>query len=236
VLLEHVAWHSYTVVVSGKPDSRERLLAAAIEVIATRGEAALRLAEVAEMAGLKQPSIHYMFPTREDLVVAALRERYRRAVLDAIENFDSLVAGATTRDEFEQAAIRGLEFAMQVQRKAARAARLALFVKAETNDALLREINDASFEANQRLAAVLENAQRHGWIRNDVSPLTLAVWTRGQIFGRFVLEIDSSRYDGDEWTRFAIAAMMATVLIRTDASSEPTNGKAAGARSRTSRR
>lgn len=235
-MIEHLARSSYTVPVSDKPDSRERLLAAAIEVIATRGEAALRLAEVAEMAGLKQPSIHYMFPTREDLVVAALRERYRRAVLDVLETYDSLVAGATTRDEFVQASIRGLEFALQDQRKTARATRLALFVKAETNAALLRELNDAAFEGNQRLAAVLGNAQRQGWIRDDVSPLTLAVWIRGQVLGRFVLEIDSERYDGDEWTRFAIAAIEATLLANTDAPSKRSTGKAAGVRPRTSRR
>lgn len=201
---------------SAKPDSRQRLIDAAVEVIATKGESALRLTEIAEMAGLKQPSIHYMFPTREDLVVAALRERYRRSVLEAIISYDVLVATATTREEFIQASSLGLRFAMDETRKVARSTRLALFVKAETNAELLREINDASFEANQTLAAVIENAQRHGWVRDDVSPLTLAVWTRGQILGRYVLEMDSTRYDGEEWTRFAIAAIEAAVFGNTN--------------------
>ena len=157
---------------SAKADSRQRLIDAAVEVIATKGESALRLTEVAEMAGLKQPSIHYMFPTREDLVVAALRERYRRSVLEAIVSYDVLVATATTREEFMRASSLGLRFAMDEARKVARSTRIALFVKAETNAELLREINDASFEANKRLAAVIENAQRHGWVRDDVSPLT----------------------------------------------------------------
>lgn len=192
---------------SVKHDSRQRVIDAAVEVIATKGESALRLTEIAEMAGLKQPSIHYMFPTREDLVVAALRERYRRAVAEAIDSYDTLVAKATTREEFIRASTLGLRFAMDDARKVARAARLAVFVKAETNAELLREINDASFEANQRLASVIENAQRNGWVRDDVSPLTLAVWIRGQILGRYVLEIDGTRYDGEEWTRFAILAI-----------------------------
>jgi AcrR family transcriptional regulator len=199
-----------------KPDSRQRLIDAAVEVIATKGESALRLTEVAEMAGLKQPSIHYMFPTREDLVVAALRERYRRSVLEAIISYDVLVATATTREEFIRASSLGLRFAMDETRKVARSTRLALFVKAETNAELLREINDASFEANQSLAAVIENAQRRGWVRDDVSPLTLAVWTRGQILGRYVLEMDSTRYDGEEWTRFAITAIEAAVFGSTN--------------------
>lgn len=201
---------------SAKPDSRQRLIDAAVEVIATKGESALRLTEVAEMAGLKQPSIHYMFPTREDLVVAALRERYRRSVLEAIVSYDVLVATARTREEFMRASSIGLRFAMDETRKVARSTRLALFVKAETNAELLREINDASFEANQSLAAVIENAQRNGWVRDDVSPLTLAVWTRGQILGRYVLEMDSTRYDGEEWTRFAVTAIEAAVFGTTN--------------------
>jgi len=91
-----------------------------------------------------------------------------------------------------------------------------LFVKAETNAELLREINDASFEANQSLAAVIENAQQRGWVRDDVSPLALAVWTRGQILGRYVLKMDSTRYDGEEWTRFAITAIEEAVFVSTN--------------------
>ena len=192
---------------SVSPDSRQRLIDAAIEVIATKGESALRLTEVAEMAGLKQPTIHHFFPGREDLVVAAHRERYRRAVFDAFETFDSLVAGANTREEFVEASERGLRYAFQNSHKTARATRIALFAKAETNKELLQEINDSSFEANRGLATVIAKGQANGWIRDDFTPLTLAVWIRSQIFGRYVLEIDSDRYDGDEWTQISLAAI-----------------------------
>lgn len=216
--------------VSENPDSRQRLIDAAVEIIATKGESALRVTEVAEVAGLKQPTINYFFDGREGLVVAALRERYRRAVLDVIETYDGLVARATTRDEFVRASVDGLRFAMDDMRKAARATRIALFAKAETNAELLKELNDASYEANLRLAEVLENAQRQGWIRADVSPLTLAVWIRGQVLGRFVLEIDRSRYDGDEWTRFAIGAIEATLLANTRGGERRSSAEKTGTR------
>ena len=192
-------------------DVRERIIDAAIEVIATKGESALRLIEIAAMASIKQPSIYYFFPSREDLVIAAHRERYRRVLLDVVETFETQVASATTQEEFVQSAMRGLRFAFHENRAEARLTRIALISKAVTNESLLREINDASFGANQRFAGVLENAQRQGWIRDDVSPLTLAIWIRAQVLGRLVLEIDSSRYDGDEWTTFAIDAIVSTL-------------------------
>ena len=71
-------------------------------------------------------------------------------------------------------------------------------------------------EENQSLAAVIENARRRGWVRDDVSPLTLAVWTRGQILGRYVLKMDSTRYDGEEWTKFAITAIEEAMFVSTN--------------------
>lgn len=200
------------------PDSRQRLIDATIEVITEKGESAVRLAEIAEAVGIKQPSIYYFFPSREDLVVAAHRERFRRAVVDVIDTLDTHVAGVATREEFVQSAIRGLGFALSDERADQRATRVSLFAKAATNPELLREINDSSFEATTRFASILEHAQQRGWIRNDVPAMTLAIWVRSLIFGRFLLEVDRTRYDGNEWTRLTTAAIEATLLGNLDPS------------------
>ena len=94
--------------------------------------------------------------------------------------------------------------------------RVLLLAKGLSNEELLGEVNQAAFQSNQRLAAVLENAQRQGWIRNDVTPLTLAVWVRSQVIGRFLLEVDSKRYDGEEWTRLALSSIESTLLSGVD--------------------
>ena len=203
---------------SAVPDTRQRLIDAAVEVIETRGEAALRLGEIAEKAGIKQPSIYHFFPSREDLVVEAYREQYRRAVEQATRNFDEYIAQVETREEFIDAVEEGLLFTFDDQRSEIRAKRLSLLAKALENPGLRAEINDLTYESNKNLAQIFENAQRKGWIRSDVSGMTLAVWVRGQIFGRFLLELDRSRYDGDEWNRQAISSILAGTLTSVDQS------------------
>lgn len=195
-------------------DSRQRLIDAAIAIIAEKGESALRMSDIAAMVGIKQPSIYHFFPSREDLVVAAHRERFRRSIVDVIDTLAIHVADATTREEFVASAIRGLRFALSDDRKGQREIRVALFAKAITNPDLLREINDSSLEANQGFAEILGKAQQRGWIRDDVPPMTLAIWVRSLIFGRYLLEIDSSRYDGEGWTELTTAAIEATLLDR----------------------
>lgn len=191
-------------------ETRERLIDATIEVIATRGEAAVRMVEIAAVVGIKQPSIYHFFSSRDDLVVAAHRERYRRSVAQALGRFDAEFISATTADEFKDGWVRALRFAFSDERREARAVRLALLAKALTNDDLLREVNDAAYEGHQALAGIIEKAQDAGWVRSDVSALTLAVWTRSMIFGRLVLEIDPDRYDSDEWTDLAISSFSRT--------------------------
>lgn len=191
-------------------DTKERLIDAAIEVIASRGDAAVRLAEIAQTVGIKTPSIYYFFPRREDLVIAAHRERYRRAVAEALGRFEAEFASAKTQDEFREGSLRALQFAMSDERREARVVRLGLQAKALTNDDLLREVNEAAYEGHKALAEILERAQSTGWIRSDISPLTVAVWVRSMIFGRLILEIDGDRYDRDEWTQLALSSFTRT--------------------------
>lgn len=191
-------------------DTKERLIDAAIEVIASRGDAAVRLAEIAQTVGIKTPSIYYFFPRREDLVIAAHRERYRRAVAEALGRFEAEFASAKTQDEFREGSLRALQFAMSDERREARVVRLGLLAKALTNDDLLREVNEAAYEGHKALAEILERAQSTGWIRSDISPLTVAVWVRSMIFGRLILEIDGDRYDRDEWTQLALSSITRT--------------------------
>jgi AcrR family transcriptional regulator len=69
---------------------RQEILDAAVAVVVERGFAAARVADVAAIAGTSTGTVHYWFPTKSDLLDAALRhasDRARvrhRAVLDGL--------------------------------------------------------------------------------------------------------------------------------------------------------
>lgn len=201
---------------SSRANTYERLIQATIDVIDQRGEAAVRMGEIAAAAGIKQPSIYHFFEDREQLVVAAHRERYRRAVMQALGPFDRSVPKATTKEEFVRFGIEGLRHAFDAERGAVRSVRITLLSKALTDETLMREVNDASFEANRRLAEIVSEAQRRGWVRSDFTAITIATWIRSQIFGRFVVESDNARYDGDEWTDLAVTSIIDTLIVAPD--------------------
>lgn len=77
---------------SSEDQRRQEILAAAVAVVVERGFAAARVADVAALAGTSTGTVHYYFPTKADLLDAALRyasdrahERHR-AALDALDD------------------------------------------------------------------------------------------------------------------------------------------------------
>ena len=59
--------------------ARERILAAAVQRIATDGIDGVRIARIAMDAGVSPPLVHYHFDSRETLLAEALRYSYTRA-------------------------------------------------------------------------------------------------------------------------------------------------------------
>src|SRR5262249_11917232 len=69
------------------PDTRGLILQQAEYLIRTRGYSAFSYADLAEHAGITKASVHYHFPTKEELIVVLVREYMERfvAVLASIK-------------------------------------------------------------------------------------------------------------------------------------------------------
>lgn len=59
------------------PDTRERILEAACDVIAEHGIEDVRIARIATVAGVSPPLVHYHFATREALLAEALEHSFK---------------------------------------------------------------------------------------------------------------------------------------------------------------
>jgi TetR/AcrR family transcriptional repressor of nem operon len=62
------------------PDTRSLLLQEAEFLIRTRGYSAFSYADLAERAAITKASVHYYFPTKEELIVVLVREYVERFV------------------------------------------------------------------------------------------------------------------------------------------------------------
>jgi AcrR family transcriptional regulator len=182
-------------------NTRERLLEAAISIIEAEGEDGVRVDRVAEIAGFTKPVVYHHFADREDLVVAALAERYYRSINFAVDEIKFAAARCRTAAQFAevlQKAINSFGSPEGIHRRRLRIEALGAAVS--------RPVLQASLiEANRRQAGafgeILQIAEEEGWLRIDVNPVDLAAWSTALVFSRHLIEIDSENFDPEVWTQ-----------------------------------
>jgi AcrR family transcriptional regulator len=182
-------------------NTRERLLEAAISIIEAEGEDGVRVDRVAEIAGFTKPVVYHHFAGREDLVIAALSERYYRSINFAVDEIKFAAARCRTAAQFTEVlhkAIISFGSPEGVHRRRLRIEALGAAVSRPVLQASLIEANRRQSEA---FGEVLQIAQEEGWLRVDCEPVDLAAWWTGLVLSRHLIEIDSDNFDSDVWTQ-----------------------------------
>lgn len=179
--------------------TREKILEAAITIIESEGEVGVRVDQVVEAAGFTKPVLYHHFADREDLVIAAQAERYRRSFDDALVAL-GVFEGATAPDVFLDLVATALgDFTSQEGRRRRR-------MRAEILGAAVGRprLHEAITEANRQFVAsfgdFLTRARKAGLISPRRDPRDLAAWWLSVVAGRYVIDVDADRLNEDEWT------------------------------------
>ncbi len=186
--------------------TRDKILEAAIAIIEAEGEAGVRVDRVVETAGFTKPALYHHFADREDLIVAAQGERYRRSFDDALVALGMFV-GAESPDEFlERVAIAFGDFTSPEgrQRRSVRAEILGVAGGRP-------QLHDAIVQANREYVATfgdfLTRARKAGLISPKRDPRDVAAWWLSVVSGRFVIDVDSDRLNEEEWTAIVLSTI-----------------------------
>jgi AcrR family transcriptional regulator len=194
--------------VTDTSDTRTRILEAAMLAISENGEGALRVQKIAEVVGVREPSVYHFFKNREALVEAAHVERYRRSHLEMIQPFQAGAALADNAEDFRRIVKKILSLVYSAEREHIRSTRMSVLGAAQTSPTIAEAIRQINFEVSSRIADVLTTAQKKNWIRKEVDPLAAAYWINGQILGRVLVEMDKDRVDSDKWNDVSNTAVL----------------------------
>lgn len=194
-----------------RPDTRARLLDAAIGVIEEHGEAAVRVRDVSAAAGVTYASLYHFFGDREGLIEAAQAERYRRDLLEPIRALRDAVEACRTERDFHEAVRLAMRAMCAPDRFAVRMNRVNVLGSAQSRPGLARLLADAQHTQNTELAAVFAIGRERGWVREDIDLVMLAAWVNGQSNGRVLIEMDLARANEAAWNRVAFDGVMAAM-------------------------
>jgi AcrR family transcriptional regulator len=175
------------------PAGRRRILEAAITVLEEKGEAALRVVDIAERAKVVPGLINHHFGSRDGLVAEAQRERFVGSAKKDQERLTKLLGRRPTREEFI-AALSALTHDIAGRRRAAvRLARTAMVGAAHGRPKLHAELTEATTEVTAGMMGLIQRAQLAGFIRLDLDARAIATFLQAYAFGLVLADLDAER-------------------------------------------
>jgi len=195
-----------------RTDTRQRLIEAAIVIIDDIGPGRLRLRDVAESVGIKEPSVYKFFENRDALLVAAGAARYARGIVELAQHFANAASQSTTRDEYHEAIRNVVVASAQPQQIEDRASRTVAIGLALSRADLAAQIRLVQEESNRLVAEGLRYGAERSWVRSDIPLEVFAHWVTGVVNSRVLLELDPQIPNGDVWDALTTDAILTQLL------------------------
>ena len=190
----------------------DRLLEATIDAIDAGGESAVRVQDIADVAGVQIPILYRKFGNREQLIQAAQIERLGRALDREFREFRAVVDQATTAAQFQSLLDLILASLDTVERRAARWQRVNVIGSTYGRPELAAAVSQLQSRTIRGIADALRRPQLQGWLRNDLDLEAFAAWFAGQIMGRIVIELGDSEIDQSAWNSISADAVRHVLL------------------------
>jgi AcrR family transcriptional regulator len=149
-------------------DARRRILDAAVDVIDTDGEAALRITDIAERAGVAAGLINHHFGSRDGLVAAAQERRYNRAIFEDLDRFRDHFAPSQSREQTVAALRVAITSIADRDRAPSRMVRITSLAAAHGRPDLTVDLGEAVADSIDRATDIVEIGQELGYVRPDV--------------------------------------------------------------------
>ena len=191
------------------PNTKTRILDAAIDLIEANGERALRMRDVAAVVGIAEPTIYHYFPDRDSLVVAAHARRYRRELSVTVDPFLPAVQTCTSKEEFVKILQSVYHHSFEPGRTSVRATRAEVVGASFRLEKLRAEVSVAMMESLSPTIEALKLAQSRGWLRTDIDPEAFAIFNLSLISSCIFPEIQNNPELLTKWQELAISTVTA---------------------------
>jgi AcrR family transcriptional regulator len=188
--------------------AREAILEVAIEQLASGGEAAVRLATIAERAGVAIGLISYHFGGRDGLIVAAQKARFEGRLRADVEVIQDIMDNASGSGQMLEG-LRSLTGGTVASRDAApaRLQRIALLGSMLGRPELEADLGELQGGITDQLTEVLRRSQEAGLVRDDLDARAIAVFAQAYAIGMVLADIDPRRPSDADLTEVVLAAL-----------------------------
>lgn len=191
--------------------TRERILLEAIRAIDEGGDRGVRVARVAQAAGVTQGMVTYHFETRDRLIAAAHARRIGQAITDDVSDALTLVSQAISTEEFISGVGELTSALLAPERRAERQKRLSALAYALSDDELLAAVRSEFTATAGSFEHVIEIAKERGFVREDLESRAIVTMVMAYSFGLVLASFDDQPV-ADEALSSVISAFVDGVI------------------------
>jgi AcrR family transcriptional regulator len=174
--------------------NEERVLAAALGLLASHGEAALRVTTVAQIAGVSVGTIYTHFDSRDGLVEAAFAEQYRCQLGTHLKPFDRVIGPNCTREDLLMSLRQSADLDSASEQVAARRIRCEIMGASHYRPKLAEAISRENYDIAQIELAAARQAQELGLIDQSLDAEALVALVQIVLFGLVLCDSDIDEY------------------------------------------
>lgn len=180
--------------------TREKLVSITLNVILKEGISAVRVDQVAAEADVTKGSVYWHFKDREELIRAALGEHLRKTNEQTIEGISHAFDEAKDKNDYLALISPYLANPFDSEQANERWHKLDLLVQSRRDPLLADMIRHFQINNQEVLVELMESAQTHGYLREDVDPRAVATILSAVAIGSNIVDIlGESAPDPEAW-------------------------------------
>jgi len=177
--------------------TRDRLIAATLDIIDHQGASAVKVGEVVKRAGTTTGSLYWFFRDRQHLINASLADRYVRKMSRMLDTIREI----TGSNDVPIDALLNQSLDLSEQPRAdARRQRIRILADALDDADLTSEIANIQKQFIGVAVEMLERAQAAGRMRQDIDAFALALYAQATTVGLAIADLSPDLMpDPEKW-------------------------------------
>jgi len=190
----------------------DRLVALAMKTIEREGEAAVRIRDICDAAGVAVTAVYNHFGSRDGLIVEAQSRRYARVIEAETAWFVERTLRCRDEAELREILRELVERATTPDRAKARLMRLGVIGSSIGRPELTERVSEITARLVGQQADALRHLQHRGLMRNDLDVDALCMWYFGLLTSRSFLETAPKIASLESWNQMTVTALLAVVF------------------------
>ena len=193
--------------------TKAKLIEATTKLLKTVDRAHLTSDMILEESGISKGSLYHHFEDLEELIEAALIQRYARWVDASIEIMTQILTTGNTSEEIYKQLVEITKNTQSDEYLAVRQNRIDVLSRAGSSKRFAKLLGEEQQRLTDALTDLIREAQERGFYRKENDARAIAVLIQAYTIGKIVDDFNENKVDPEAWVNL-INSIIRTVFIK----------------------